>query len=85
MSFQSDNSPAFIIQTGKTTLIEYVAALTGRTAGNQGLLKIQLGDQTDAKVLVGTYHSTDTPGEFIWAPGILTQVNLRWFKSLKFY
>ena len=64
----------FIYLIGKTTLIEHIAALTGRTVANQGLLKIQLGDQTDAKVLVGTYHSTDTPGEFIWAPGILTQV-----------
>lgn len=54
--------------------MEYVAALTGRTVQNQGLLKVQLGDQTDAKVLVGTYHSTDIPGEFVWTPGILTQV-----------
>jgi hypothetical protein len=41
---------------------------------NQGLLKVQLGDQTDAKVLLGTYHSTDVPGEFVWTAGVLTQV-----------
>jgi len=60
--------------SGKTTLVEHVATLTGRTIQNQGLLKVQLGDQTDAKVLLGTYHSTDVPGEFIWTAGILTQV-----------
>lgn len=64
--------------TGKTTLVEHVAALTGRTVHNQGLLKVQLGDQTDAKVLLGTYHSTDIPGEFVWTAGILTQVKLRY-------
>ena len=42
--------------------MEHVAALTGRTIHNQGLLKVQLGDQTDAKVLLGSYHSTDVPG-----------------------
>ena len=55
-------------------MIGYVAALTGRTIENQGLLKVQLGDQTDAKVLLGTYHSTDVPGEFVWTAGVLTQV-----------
>ena len=34
---------------GKTSLIEHVAALTGRTRAPQ-LMKIQLGDQTDSKV-----------------------------------
>lgn len=31
------------------------------------------GDQTDAKVLLGTYVCTDTPGEFSWTPGVLTK------------
>ena len=34
---------------GKTSLVEHVAALTGRTRPPQ-LMKIQLGDQTDSKV-----------------------------------
>lgn len=55
-------------------MVEHVAALTGRTVHNQGLLKVQLGDQTDAKVLLGTYHSTEIPGEFVWTAGVLTQV-----------
>lgn len=65
-----------IFFVGKTTLVEHVAALTGRTIHNQGLLKVQLGDQTDAKVLLGTYHSTDVPGEFIWNAGVLTRVKI---------
>lgn len=39
-----------------------------------GFLRIQLGDQTDSKMLLGQYRCTDVPGEFIWLPGVLTQV-----------
>lgn len=102
---------------GKTTLVEYLARMTGRITfrkqditdelnillnqeNNQmmvnmnvynkrkmvdsenttnfptnGYLRIQLGDQTDSKMLLGQYHCTDVPGEFIWLPGVLTQVN----------
>ncbi|KAL5289670.1 hypothetical protein ACFFRR_009616 [Megaselia abdita] len=38
-----------------------------------GFLRIQLGDQTDSKMLLGQYKCTDVPGEFIWLPGVLTQ------------
>lgn len=38
-----------------------------------GFLRIQLGDQTDSKMLLGQYHCTDVPGEFVWQPGVLTQ------------
>lgn len=37
-------------------------------------LRIQLGDQTDSKMLLGQYRCTDVPGEFVWQPGVLTQV-----------
>lgn len=67
------------MKPGKTTLVEHIAALTGRTIHNQGLLKVQLGDQTDAKVLLGTYHSTDIPGEFMWTAGVLTRVKTQRF------
>lgn len=30
-------------------------------------------DQTDAKILLGTYVCTDIPGEFRWVPGILSR------------
>ncbi|KAI9307575.1 P-loop containing nucleoside triphosphate hydrolase protein [Cunninghamella echinulata] len=54
---------------GKTTLVEDLAIRTGR--GDQ-LVKIHLGDQTDPKVLLGTYVSTSTPGSFRWQSGVLT-------------
>lgn len=38
-----------------------------------GFLRIQLGDQTDSKMLLGQYRCTDVPGEFVWQPGVLTQ------------
>ncbi|XP_063699493.1 midasin [Culicoides brevitarsis] len=37
------------------------------------MLRIQLGDQTDSKTLLGQYRCTDVPGEFVWQPGVLTQ------------
>lgn len=44
-----------------------------------GFLRIQLGDQTDSKVLLGQYRCTDVPGEFLWQPGVLTQAVLNGF------
>ncbi|KAI8971571.1 P-loop containing nucleoside triphosphate hydrolase protein [Mycotypha africana] len=62
---------------GKTALVEELAARTGRGAD---LVKIHLGDQTDPKVLLGTYVSTATPGSFRWQAGVLTTAVLegRW-------
>lgn len=56
---------------GKTALVEYLAGVTGHDALN--FVKVQLGDQTDSKMLLGIYRCTDVPGEFVWQPGILTQ------------
>lgn len=63
-----------IVGSGKTCLIEHLAAKTGRVIG-ESFIKVQLGDQTDSKMLLGTYRCTDVPGEFIWQPGVLTQVS----------
>ncbi|XP_019064368.1 midasin isoform X2 [Fukomys damarensis] len=60
------------IGCGKTSLVEYLATVTGRRKPSQ-LLKVQLGDQTDSKMLLGMYRCTDVPGEFVWQPGTLTQ------------
>uniref|UniRef100_A0A8B9J147 Midasin n=1 Tax=Amazona collaria TaxID=241587 RepID=A0A8B9J147_9PSIT len=60
------------IGCGKTSLVEYLAAVTGR-AKPPHILKVQLGDQTDSKTLLGMYRCTDVPGEFVWQPGTLTQ------------
>ncbi|XP_078068621.1 midasin [Mustelus asterias] len=60
------------IGCGKTTLVEYLATLTGRQKPPE-FLKVQLGDQTDSKMLLGMYRCADVPGEFVWQPGSLTQ------------
>ncbi|NWH71168.1 MDN1 protein, partial [Piaya cayana] len=60
------------IGCGKTFLVEHLAAVTGRTKPPH-ILKVQLGDQTDSKTLLGMYRCTDVPGEFVWQPGTLTQ------------
>lgn len=47
--------------------------LSGRRTDIE-LLQVQLGEETDSKLLLGTYKCTDVPGEFIWESGILTKV-----------
>ncbi|XP_063299642.1 midasin [Pelobates fuscus] len=60
------------IGCGKTALVEHLATVTGRLKPPD-ILKVQLGDQTDSKMLLGMYRCTDIPGEFVWQPGTLTQ------------
>ncbi|CAL8311820.1 unnamed protein product [Lota lota] len=60
------------IGCGKTALVEFMAAVTGHTKASE-MLKVQLGDQTDSKMLLGMYRCTDIPGKFVWQPGTLTQ------------
>lgn len=60
------------IGCGKTALVEFLAAVTGHTKATE-ILKVQLGDQTDSKMLLGMYRCTDIPGKFVWQPGTLTQ------------
>ncbi|KAJ8270795.1 hypothetical protein GJAV_G00119370 [Gymnothorax javanicus] len=60
------------IGCGKTALVEYLAAVTGHVKPPE-MLKVQLGDQTDSKMLLGMYRCTDIPGKFVWQPGTLTQ------------
>ncbi|XP_076758301.1 midasin [Xylocopa sonorina] len=62
------------VGSGKTALVEYLAQSTGRDAKN--FVKVQLGDQTDSKMLLGMYRCTDIPGEFLWQPGVLTEAVL---------
>ncbi|KAL4440107.1 hypothetical protein ABPG75_003108 [Micractinium tetrahymenae] len=56
--------------SGKSVLIEHVAALTGNSAA---MVRIHLDDQMDSKSLMGAYICTARPGEFVWQPGPLTQ------------
>jgi hypothetical protein len=39
-------------------------------------MKVQLGGQTDSKMLLGSYRCTDLPSEFVWQPSVLTQVRI---------
>ncbi|CUS25026.1 LAQU0S25e00232g1_1 [Lachancea quebecensis] len=55
--------------SGKTFLINQLS----RHIGSQdSMVKIHLGEQTDAKLLLGTYTSGEKPGTFEWRAGVLT-------------
>ena len=55
--------------SGKTFLISQLAKNLGY---HDSIVKIHLGEQTDAKLLLGTYTSGDKPGSFLWRSGVLT-------------
>ncbi|VVC30846.1 ATPase, dynein-related, AAA domain,von Willebrand factor, type A,AAA+ ATPase domain,P-loop [Cinara cedri] len=59
------------VGSGKSSLVHYLANITGHT--DENLLTVQLGNETDSKMMLGSYHCTDIPGEFIWQPGVLTK------------
>ncbi|XP_060859886.1 midasin [Metopolophium dirhodum] len=59
------------VGSGKSALVHYLANITGHT--DEKLLTVQLGDETDSKMMLGSYHCTDIPGEFVWQPGALTK------------
>ncbi|KAI5781155.1 putative midasin [Geopyxis carbonaria] len=55
--------------SGKTTLIHQIA---DNLNALETMVSVHLGDQTDAKLLIGTYTtSSETPGSFEWRPGVL--------------
>ncbi|KAF0299690.1 Midasin [Amphibalanus amphitrite] len=60
------------VGSGKTSLVHHLAAVTGHV-GYPRLVSVQLGDQTDSKLLLGSYRCTEVPGEFVWQPGCLAQ------------
>ena len=39
------------------------------------LLEFHIDDETDSKTLIGSYSTTDMPGEFAWRPGALTHAS----------
>lgn len=57
---------------GKTAILDYIAAHTNRLNPPE-YIKVQIGDQIDSKLIVGSYVCTDIPGQFDWQPGPLTQ------------
>lgn len=62
---------------GKTSLLKTVADELGQ---GKTMITLHLNDQSDAKLLIGMYVSTSTPGSFRWQPGVLTKAVLegRW-------
>lgn len=54
---------------GKTFLIQESARRLGY---DRQLVRIHLGEQTDAKLLLGTYALGEKPGTFEWRAGVLT-------------
>lgn len=55
--------------SGKTFLINQMAK---HMNCSDSIVKIHLGEQTDAKLLLGTYTSGEKPGSFQWRSGVLT-------------
>ena len=55
--------------SGKSFLIHEIARSLHESTN---MISIHLGDQTDAKLLIGTYTAGSIPGSFEWRPGILT-------------
>ncbi|SCV04461.1 LAMI_0H16314g1_1 [Lachancea mirantina] len=55
--------------SGKTFLVDQLSKAMGQTSQ---MVKIHLGEQTDVKLLLGTYTSGEKPGTFEWKYGVLT-------------
>ncbi|ODV67088.1 midasin [Hyphopichia burtonii NRRL Y-1933] len=55
--------------SGKTFLINQLAKYMKY---DDSIVKIHLGEQTDSKLLLGTYSSGEKPGTFEWRSGVLT-------------
>lgn len=55
--------------SGKTLLIRELAARLGKL---DQMVTLHLNEQSDAKLLVGVYTTGDSPGSFVWRPGVLT-------------
>ena len=55
--------------SGKSSLVrELIQQFT-----SDELLELHVDEETDSKTLVGSYTTTDIPGEFTWRPGALTR------------
>lgn len=55
--------------SGKSFYIHEIARCLHESTN---MVSIHLGDQTDAKLLIGSYTAGSIPGSFEWRPGILT-------------
>ena len=55
--------------SGKTLLVRHIAQRLGKL---DKMVTMHLNEQSDAKLLIGVYTTGDTPGSFVWKPGVLT-------------
>ncbi|KAI9723385.1 MAG: hypothetical protein M1812_001269 [Candelaria pacifica] len=60
---------AGILGSGKTSLVQHAAHTLNLATS---MLTLHLNEQTDAKLLIGMYTTTSTPGSFTWQHGVLT-------------
>lgn len=62
---------------GKTLAIRQIAHYMGKSSS---MVTLHLNEQTDAKLLIGTYASAESSSTFTWRPGILTKAVMegRW-------
>lgn len=63
------------IGVGKSSLLRFTASICGRN-NFPDIISVQMSDQIDSRLLLGSYHSTDLPGQFVWKPGCLTKAIL---------
>lgn len=63
------------IGVGKSSLLRFTGSICGRN-DYPNVITVQMSDQIDARMLLGAYHSTDLPGQFIWKAGCLTKAIL---------
>eukprot|EP00934_Nitzschia_sp_Nitz4_P000670 Nitzschia sp. Nitz4//scaffold122_size67431//7852//24798//NITZ4_006082-RA/size67431-snap-gene-0.19-mRNA-1//1//CDS//3329534394//670//frame0 len=55
--------------SGKSSLIRELLRIC---RPREELLELHMDEETDSKTLIGSYSTTDIPGEFAWRPGALT-------------
>ncbi|OBA25050.1 P-loop containing nucleoside triphosphate hydrolase protein, partial [Hanseniaspora valbyensis NRRL Y-1626] len=72
----NNNKPTLITGpsgVGKTHIIQSLhKRLSQNPSSSSSIISIHLGEQTDAKLLLGTYTSGSKPGTFEWKNGVLT-------------
>ena len=58
--------------SGKSSLIRELLRLCGP---KESLIEFHIDEETDSKTLIGSYTTTDVPGEFSWRAGALTNAS----------
>lgn len=67
-----ENKPVLLVGPAGAGKTFYVDCLASQLRPSEDIVRIHLGDQTDAKSLIGTYSTGEKPGVFEWKAGILT-------------